>query len=136
MGGLGRMTERRIYFDVVSGDVLIDTGTGDVIVKTEEQDIATYTELSIRNRDSFDVLKIPPTMYQQDFFECISFRVNTETKKLEFSYPDPNEPKESQPYQQPLSVEVEQLKDRLAMQDATMEELMFIILPEITGGGI
>lgn len=32
--------------------------------------------------------------------------------------------------------EIEGLKERLEMQDRTMEELMFIIIPELNGGGL
>ncbi|MBM7577657.1 hypothetical protein JOD21_000313 [Jeotgalibacillus terrae] len=35
-----------------------------------------------------------------------------------------------------LLEENEQLKAKIQMQDATMEELMFIIIPELNGGGI
>lgn len=40
------------------------------------------------------------------------------------------------PNAQRLLRENQQLKEKIAMQEATMEELMFIILPEIIGGGI
>ena len=129
---------RKIYYDKGDGNSIVDTGerSGSVLTRTIEQDIATYTALSERNRDSFDVLELEYGQYAQDFAECNGYRVNPETKKLEFSYPDPNKPEQPPVYRPPLSEEIEQMKIKMQMQDATMEELMFIIIPELNGGGL
>ena len=100
---------RRIYYDKATGEVLIDTGErqGDVIPTTIEYDINVYKRLSERNRETFDYIELEYGQYAQDFTECNGYRVNPETRKLEFSYSDPNEeePQESV-YQAPLSEEV------------------------------
>ena len=104
---------RRVYFDVITGNVIADTGErqGNVIPTTIEQDVAVYTVLSERNRDTFDVLELEFGQYAQDFAECNGYRVNPDTKQIEFSYPDPNEIEPSEPvYQAPLSEEVDRLK--------------------------
>ncbi|WP_438310785.1 hypothetical protein [Sporosarcina sp. FA9] len=103
---------KRIYFDVFTGNVIVDTGErqGAVFETTLAQDVIIYTELTERNPEMFGVLELPFGAYAQDFAESNGYRVNVETKTLEFSYPDPNEPEEPQPYQVPLSIEVEQLK--------------------------
>lgn len=36
----------------------------------------------------------------------------------------------------PIEIELEELRNKVATQDTVMEELMFTILPELTGGGI
>lgn len=112
---------RTIFYDLLSGEILVDTGeySNALFKKTVDQQIATYTDLSERNRDTFDVLELPYGSYSQDFRECNGYRVNVETKTLEFSYPDPNQPSIEQPYQAPLSDEVKTLKEQLqATQDA------------------
>lgn len=103
---------RRIYYDNATGNILIDTGErqGSVRPTTVEQDITVYTALSERNRDTFDYIELEFGQYAQDFAESNRCRVNPETKILEFSYPDPNEPEAEQPYQVPLSEEVTTLK--------------------------
>lgn len=112
---------KRMFYEINTGNIILDKGEmqGSVIETTLEQDIATYTALSERNRDTFDVLELPYGAYSQDFAECNGYRVNVETKELEFSYPDPNQPSIEQPYQAPLSDEVKTLKQQLqATQDA------------------
>jgi len=106
---------RRIYFDVLTGNIVLDTGErqGSVIPRTIEQNIEEYKALSERNRDTFDVIELDYGQYAQDFLECNGYRVNLETKELEFSYPDPNLPPEEQlepVYRKSLSEEVEELK--------------------------
>lgn len=114
---------RRIYFDISTGNGLVDTGErrGSVRPTIVEQDIAAYSALSERNRDTFDYIELEFGQYGQDFMESNGYRVNPETKTLEFSYPDPNEPEVEQPYQAPLSEEVIALK-------ATNEDLSNYVL--------
>lgn len=109
---------RRIYYDITIGNVIVNTGErqGSIIPTTIDQDIAAYTALSERNRETFDVLELPYGAFQQDFsVPGVQYRINLETKKLEFSYPDPNEPDAEPVYQAPLSEEV-----ALAKSDAEM----------------
>jgi len=137
---------KKIYYDVLTGEELVCTferkhGFRETTV---EEDIAAYKELSERNRDSFDVIQLEYGQYAQDFRECNGYRVNPETKTLEFSYPDPNETEPSEPvYQAPLSEEVEQLRednnmlvlkvDALSDQNESLEnvvqELIMTVIP-------
>lgn len=107
---------RRIYYDVATGNVIVDTGERQGFVKptTVEQDIQTYRALSERNPETFDYIELEYGQYTQDFAECNGYRVNPETKQLEFSYPDPNEPDAPPVYQKPLSEEVEETKQAIA----------------------
>lgn len=106
---------KMIFYDKVTGEKIVDTGewSGVNIKKTVDQQIATYKELSERNRDTFDVLELPYGAYSQDFRECNGYRVNVETKALEFSYPDPNETETEPSYQAPLSERVKQVEDAI-----------------------
>lgn len=139
---------RKIYYDKTTGEPLVDTGEregleGLIAQTTIEQDIATYRELSERNRDSFDVIELGFGQYFQDFMECTSYRVNPETKQMEFSYPNPNVPPEEQEpvYQKSLSEQVKTLEatilemstysanqdERLSTQEQALLELTSII---------
>jgi hypothetical protein len=108
---------RRLYFEVATGNILVDTGEkiGYVRQTTVEEDIASYKVLSERNRNTFDYIELPYGAYAEDFMECNGYRVNPETKQLEFSYPDPNEPEPQEPvYRKPLSEELEETKQAIA----------------------
>ncbi|WP_082432216.1 hypothetical protein, partial [Geobacillus sp. Sah69] len=84
-------------------------------------------ELSKRNRDSFDYIDLEYGQYEEDFRICSAYRINPETKQLEFSYPDPNATEPQEPvYQKPLT---EQLKET---QQAVAE--LTLLLSTMTGG--
>lgn len=120
---------RRIFYDKTTGESIVQDGYSEgMVIPTIEQVIATYTALSERNRDTFDVLELPFGAYSQDFAECNGYRVNVETKTLEFSYPDPNEPSVEQPYQAPLSEQVKKLELAQSVTDTTLLELMESLL--------
>lgn len=126
---------RKIYYDVVTGEKIIETGemSGSVIQKTVDQDIATYTALSERNRDTFDVLELEYGQYAQDFAECNGYRVNPETKELEFSYPDPNEPTAPPVYQKPLSEQIAELKAQNEALGLTVDSILTDVIPNLLG---
>ncbi|MGG2091231.1 hypothetical protein AB1283_25930 [Bacillus sp. S13(2024)] len=107
---------RKIFYEILTGNVIIDTGErqGSVIETTVEQDIKSFSVLSERNRDTFDVIQLKYGAYSQDFVSCNGYRVNPETKRIEFSYPDPNKPETQPIYQKPLSEEIAETKQALA----------------------
>src|SRR5690554_4727536 len=128
---------RRLYYDVNTGHILIEAGERNryVVETTVEQDIQTLKVISARVRQSYDYIQLDYDQCGKAFAESNGYRVNPATKELEFSYPDPNDEEPQEPvYQLPLSKEVEELKKRIKLQDATMEELMFVVLPKLTGG--
>lgn len=69
---------RRIYFDLATGNVIHDTGErqGSVVATTVEQDIVTFTALSERNRDTFDVIELAFGEYAEEFATASGYRVN------------------------------------------------------------
>lgn len=116
-----------IFYDIKTGLIILNTGEykDSVIKKSIEQQIETYKELSERNHDTFDYIELEYGQYRQDFEECGgNYRVNPETKTLEFSYPDPNEPVVEQPYQPPLSEKVTQLEEAQAETNAMLLDFM------------
>lgn len=121
----------RLFYDKITGIVFFEVREQqfdfDADDTTVEQDIATFRVLSERNRDTFDVLELPFGAYSQDFRECSGYRVNVETKELEFSYPDPNEPDVEQPYQAPLSEQVATLEEKAELQEQAIVELTMYV---------
>ena len=128
---------KRIYYDKITGEVILNTGDkqGVVIPMTAEQEIASYTALSERNRETFDVLELDYGEYARYFAETNGYRINPDTKQIEFSYPDPNEVEPSEPiYQEPLSAEVKLLKAKnqvLSEQVDFHEELIIELAMQI-----
>lgn len=117
---------RRIFYDKTTGEKIQEIGrNGDFILPTIDQEVATFTALSERNRNTFDVLELPFGAYAQDFAESNGYRVNVATKTLEFSYPDPNAPEAPLVYVKPLTEQVDKLKER---QDATENALLDLLL--------
>lgn len=123
----------KIYYELPSGNPILKTFeyAGVVVSSTVDEDIASHKLLSERNRDSFDVIELEYGQYAQDFAECNGYRVNPETKELEFSYPDPNEPEQPPVYQKPLS---EQIKTLELQQLQTNEDLSALMDFVISGG--
>jgi len=119
---------RKLYFDVVTGEVLVDTGERQdfVVPKTVEQDIATYKALTERTRGSFDYIELAFGEFAQDFRDSIGFRINPETKTPEFSYPDPDAPAEPVPkpeYHAPISEKLATLKQENTLLKAQNQAL-------------
>lgn len=84
---------RKIFYEIATGNIIVDTGErqGAVIATTAEQDIASYTALSERNRDTFDVIELAFGAYAQDFAEYNGYRVNPVSKDVEFLYKELSE---------------------------------------------
>ena len=108
---------RRIYYDIITGNVILDTGEKCGFVKESsiEQDFESYTILKAYNPETIGVIQLEYGQYAQDFRECNGYRVNPETQQIEFSYPDPDDLEPQEPiYQKPLSEEVADLKQAIA----------------------
>jgi len=106
----------RIYYDIETGEVILNTGerAGDVVELTPEQERERYAALAERVESSYDYIQLEYGQYREDFAICSGYRVNPETRQLEFSYPDPNEPEAPPVYQKPLSEEVAETKQAIA----------------------
>lgn len=87
---------RKIYYEKITGNVIVDTGerSGLVSETTMEEDFSNYKVLSERNPDTVGLLRLDYGAYSLEFRTCNGYKVNTETSELEFSYPDPNAPQE------------------------------------------
>lgn len=112
----------KVFFDISNGNIVLHKGEmqGGVVEETIEEIIRKFTVLSERNRDTFDVLELEYGAHAQDFAEASGYRVNPETKTLEFSYPDPNQPEAPPVYVQPLT-------EQIAEKDDQIEELKALV---------
>lgn len=120
----------RLYYDKANGDVfhVVNMHT----ITTVERDFEVYPILSERNRDTFDYIELKFEQYAQDFAECNGYRVNPETRTIEFSYPNPNEEEPQEPvYQPPLTEQVEQQQEII---NALGKEITDIKLQLLLGG--
>jgi len=108
---------RKIYYDKLTGNVLVDTGErlGSVRETTTEEDYQTFIVLSERVSETVGVAQLEYGQYSQDFRECNGYRVNPDSLTLEFSYPNPNDPQPELVYQKPLSEEFEQQKSEIEL---------------------
>ena len=105
---------RKIYYDTLTGNIILhlpeQTNVVNVRETTVEEDFTTFAVLNERAKETVDVLIYEIGQYAQDFAESNGYRVIPETKEIEFSYPDLNEPEVEQPFQAPLSAEISTLK--------------------------
>ena len=115
---------KRIYYLKVDGRVILDTGEAEGWVNptTTEDDWRIYTELSKYNKSEVDYIELKWGEYKTEFAECTSYRVNTETKTLEFDY-TPVPPSPEVPVAPSLHERVEALEKTNAEQDLLISEL-------------
>ncbi|MCI1778094.1 MAG: hypothetical protein LKI04_29175 [Paenibacillus lautus] len=124
----------RIYFDKITGEVLVQTGhrrvLDDYVVPSVEDDFRVFIKLSERNPETVGVLELEYGQYDQDFAESNGYRVNPDTQELEFSYPNPNDPEAPPVFQKPLTQEIEELKQAdIENKQAIAELTMMIAAP-------
>lgn len=79
---------RKIFYDLGTGNILLDTMEKEnaVIMTTIEQYIATSPILYNRDRTTFDAIELPFGAYKQLFASCNGYKMNVETKTLEFNF--------------------------------------------------
>lgn len=116
---------RRIYFDLTTGNIIVDTGErqGSVLPTTTEQDISTYKDLSERVIGTYAYIELEFGQLAQDFMESNGYRINIDKiadlpleegyKALEFSYPDSNEPEAPPFFVKPLTEQIASNMDYL-----------------------
>lgn len=86
---------KRIYYLKVDGRVILDTGEAEGWVNptTSEQDWEIYSELSKYNKSEVDYIELKWGEFKTEFSECTSYKVNIDTKEIEFDYtPIPDSP--------------------------------------------
>ena len=117
---------KRIYYLKVDGRVVLDTGEAEGWVNptTTEQDWEIYSELSKYNKSEVDFIELQFGEFKTEFAECTSYRVNVDTKQLEFDYtPVPPSP------EVPVAPSLHERVDNLELgAEATQEALDMLLL--------
>lgn len=117
---------KRIYYLKVDGRVILDTGEAEGWVNptTTEDDWIIYSELSKYNKSEVDFMELQFGEFKTEFAECTSYRVNIETKTLEFDY-TPVPPAPEVPVKPSLHERVDDLE---LGAEATQEALDMLLL--------
>ena len=116
----------RVYYLKENGNVVFKTGqsSGWVTEITPEQDWEIYEELKKYTKESVDFIQLKYDEFKTEFAECTSYRVNVETKTLEFDYtPIPPSP------EVPVAPSLHERVDNLELgAEATQEALDMLLL--------
>lgn len=120
---------KRIYYLKVDGRVILDTGEAEGWVNqtTTEQDWEIYSELSKYNKSEVDFIELKWGELKTEFSECTSYRVNVETKTLEFDYTPIPEPPEV-PHTPTIHERVDALEQVNAEQDMLIMEMSSLMV--------
>lgn len=121
---------KRVYFDVKTGEVILNTGerSGWVVQTTIEDDIRAFKVLSERNRDTFDFLEFEYGAHrEQESIGGYVVGVELETKSLIFEYPTPDEQPPVVTTENPFD-SIRELKEENTTIKASMAELAELVL--------
>ncbi len=127
---------KRIYYLKVDGRVVLDTGEAEGWVvenphelqkppmTKKEYDFKIYAELQKYNPEEVDFIELKWGEFKTEFAECTSYRVNVDTKQLEFDYtPVPPSP------EVPVAPSLHERVDNLELgAEATQEALDMLLL--------
>lgn len=117
---------RKIYYELMTGNVIQDTGerSGSVVETTTEQDFATYKSLTERVPETVGVIELAFGELREDFRICTGFRIDPATEEILFSYPDPSNPNQEPVYQKPLSIVVQEQQEQIDMIQGALDFLI------------
>ena len=115
---------KRIYYLKVDGRVVLDTGEAEGWVNptTSDDDWRIYSELQKYNKTEVDFIELQFGEFKTEFAECTSYRVNTETKTLEFDYTPVPEPPDV-PHTPTVHERLDALEQVNAEQDMLIMEM-------------
>ncbi|MGG4096216.1 hypothetical protein [Paenibacillus lautus] len=127
---------RKVYYDIYTGTAIVITGDAEgdgISATTREQDFVTYRELAERVPETVGMIQLEYGAYAEDYAAGGRItRIDLETLKPLFTYPDPTNPETPQEPQQPLTDQVtalktenEALKNRVSDVEMTITEILF-----------
>ncbi len=126
---------KRIFFLKNNGTVILEVGEMEGWVvepekefnKALEEAYKYYAELSKYNKEVVDFIDLEFGEYKTEFAECTSYRVNVETKTLEFDYTTIPEPPEV-PHTPTIHERVDALEQVNAEQDMLIMEMSSLMV--------
>ena len=115
---------KRIYYLKVDGRVVLNTGEAEGWVNptTTEDDWRIYSELQKYNKNEVDYIELQFGEFRTEFSECTSYRVNVDTKQLEFDYTPVPEPPDV-PHTPTVHERLDALEQVNAEQDMLIMEM-------------
>ena len=125
---------KRIYYLKTTGDIVCEIGEAEGWVvenphelqkppmTKKEYDFKIYAELQKYNPDEVDYIELQFGEFKTEFAECTSYRVNVETKTLEFDYTPVPEPPEV-PHTPTVHERLDALEQVNAEQDMLIMEM-------------
>lgn len=120
---------KRIYYLKVDGRVILDTGEAEGWVNptTTEDDWRIYSDLQKYNKSEVDFIELQFGEFKTEFAECTSYRVNVETKVLEFDYTTVPEPPDV-PHTPTIHERLDALEQVNAEQDMLIMEMSSLMV--------
>lgn len=114
----------RVYYLKENGNVVFKTGQAEgwVTEITPAQDWEIYEELKKYTKESLDFIQLKYDEFRTEFAECTSYRVNVDTKQLEFDYTPVPEPPEV-PHTPTVHERLDTLEQVNAEQDMLIMEM-------------
>ena len=115
---------KRIYYLKENGEIVVDTGESEgwVFEHNENFDFSVYTELKKYNKEQIDFIDLKWGEFKTEFAECTSYRVNVDTKQLEFDY-TPVPPSPDVPHTPTVHERLDALEKTNEEQDLLISEL-------------
>lgn len=115
---------KRIYYLKVDGRVVLDTGEAEGWVNptTSEDDWRIYSDLQKYNKTEVDYIELQFGEFKTEFAECTSYKVNVDTKTLEFDYTPKPEPPDV-PHTPTVHERLDALEKTNEEQDLLISEL-------------
>lgn len=115
---------KRIYYLKTTGDIVCEIGEAEGWVNptTSDDDWRIYSDLQKYNKSEVDFIELQFGEFKTEFSECTSYRVNIDTKQLEFDY-TPVPPSPEVPHTPTIHERLDALEKTNAEQDLLISEL-------------
>lgn len=119
----------RVYYLKENGNVVFKTGQAEgwVTEITPAQDWEIYEELKKYTKESLDFIQLKYDEFRTEFAECTSYRVNVDTKQLEFDYTPVPEPPDV-PHTPTVHERLDALEQVNAEQDMLIMEMSSLMV--------
>jgi len=78
----------KIYYEINSSNIILITSEcqGNIVVKTKKEDMKLYLQLQKYREDEIDFIELPYGTLGSTFNNVKSYKINAETKSLDFVY--------------------------------------------------
>lgn len=116
---------KRIFYDTISGSIIVNTGekSGNVIATTPQDDIRVYKELADRVESTYSWIDFTYGAHrEEESLGGVIVRIDLETKKPVFKYPDPSGEAPIETVENPFDM-IRELQSKVDLQDAYLVEL-------------